>query len=44
VYNRHKEAPWETYDVNDQYYLIAINKELKNIIPHLFSEQLKLDF
>jgi hypothetical protein len=44
VYNKHEEKPWEEYGVNDQYYLIAINKELKNIIPHLFSEQLKLDF
>jgi hypothetical protein len=44
VYNRHVERDWEEYGVNDKYYLQAINKELKNIIPHLFSEQLKLDF
>ena len=44
VYNKHSEKKWEEYEVNESYYVQAIYKEIKNIIPHYFSEQLKLDF
>jgi uncharacterized protein (DUF927 family) len=44
VYNKHSEKEWEEYDVNESYYIQSAYKEIKNIIPHYFSEQLKLDF
>ena len=42
VFNKIEQKEWEEYDVNDQYYLENIRKELKNIVPHLFETQLKL--
>ena len=44
VFNKMEAKEWEKYDVNDQYYLDNIKKELKNIVPHLFETQYKLDF
>ena len=44
VYNTHQETKWEDYEINKQFYLNAINKELKNITPYNFDNQMSLNF
>jgi hypothetical protein len=41
-FNKYENKEWDTYDLNDQYYLECIRKEQMNIVPHLFETQLKL--
>jgi len=42
VFNTKEEKEWELYDINEQFYLEKIKKELMNIVPHLFEKQLRL--
>jgi hypothetical protein len=44
VFNVYEIKQWEDYDINEQYYLNAINKEIKNITPYVFDNQLTLNF
>jgi hypothetical protein len=44
VFNVYEIKEWEDYDINEQYYLNAINKEIKNITPYVFDNQLTLNF
>jgi hypothetical protein len=44
VYNIHEDRAWEEYGINEQYYINAINKELKNITPYQFDNQMSLNF
>lgn len=42
VFNTHQDKPWDEYQINYQYYLDAIKRELMNIVPHMFESQLSL--
>lgn len=33
VYNKHKDLPWEQYDVDDSYYLEKIYTEIQSLVP-----------
>lgn len=41
IFNRHKEMKWEDYDINEQYYVQAIYREIENIAGSKI-QQLKL--
>ena len=40
IYNKTQKKKWEDYDVDDDYYLGYIYKEIANIVPK--QDQLKL--
>lgn len=42
VFNIYEEKPWDEYNVNDQYYLEKINKEIRNLTPEKFNTQMSL--
>ena len=42
VFNYYEEKDWEEYDINYQYYLDKINREIKSISPDLYNTQLSL--
>lgn len=42
VFNVYEEKPWEEYDVNDQFYLERIYKEIKSLMPERFDNQMSL--
>ena len=42
VFNYYEEKDWEEYDINYQYYLDKINKEIKSLSPDLYKTQLTL--
>ena len=44
IFNKHEEKDWEDYNVNKQFYLKKIEKELKALRPELFINQLKILF
>jgi hypothetical protein len=44
VYNLHEPQPFESYDIDTNYYLQKINKEILGINPNAFSKQLTLNF
>lgn len=41
MYNNHKEIPWEDYDINEDYYLQAIYREIENVTQAIKKSQLK---
>jgi len=42
ILNKREDLLWEEYEINYQYYLESIRKELMNIVPYLFETQLTL--
>jgi hypothetical protein len=42
VFNVYEDKPWEEYNIDDQYYLTRIYKEIKSLVPERFSNQMKL--
>lgn len=42
VFNVHQDLPWENYEVNDQFYLERIYKEIKSLVPERFDHQTSL--
>jgi len=42
VFNVYEEKPWEEYNVDDKYYLQRIYKEIKNLMPERFNQQVSL--
>lgn len=42
VYNQHAEQPFESYGIDDSFYLERIYKELRSMVPENFNHQLSL--
>jgi len=42
VYNKHEEIPWDEYNIDYQFYIQKVNKELENILHTMEDSQLKL--
>lgn len=42
IFNQYEEKSWELYDINEQYYLQRIKKEIKDMSPELFINQYKI--
>jgi len=44
VFNVYEEKPWAEYNINDQFYLDRIYKEIKSLMPERFNNQISLSF
>lgn len=42
VFNVYEDKPWEEYNIDDKYYLQKIYKEIKNLMPERFDNQVSL--
>ena len=42
VFNVYEEKSWEEYNIDDKYYLQRIYKEIKNLMPERFDQQVSL--